>query len=832
MNPLLEQFLIETRDFLEGIGEKVIELESASDDAVLLNELFRLVHTLKGNSGLFDFPEMTRVLHASEDLLDAIRSGKMVYTREVADYLLDAMDFVSMLCDEIEAEGAIKSDHAEESSRLAASIRDLMKDVNPAIPPEEITETKTTEDHHVIAREWLLAIPEDARREAYRMGKEGSPIHYIQYTPSEECFYQGDDPFYLVRQIRGLLWHDIMPRRPWQKLQEMDAYACNLVFTMLVVSSREEIAEHFRYVMDQVEIIPLSDKDLELLCEDRSDGGIPSSPQSCSSAEKYREDQEGSCSLTGTERSLLADILRIQKDILSLPDNVEWFKGRLKAVASTFSACCVQIGKKDALAELESSLKEAILAASPEPLQVWFDKHLSMFLDSEPDVEITLRMNDTEKRINSLASSQMTTGHVSKDGGPISSENAGSAMTDKNSKGRAENRTTSRVLKVDQAKIDRLMNLIGEMVVSKNALPYLASRAEDVYGIPELGREIKSHYISINRIVEEMQDAIMQVRMVPVAHVFQRFPRLVRDIANKLQKEVELIIEGEETEADKNIIESLAEPLIHIIRNSLDHGIELPEERIKAGKPPKGRLAIRAVQESDCVVIEISDDGRGIDPELIKLKAYEKGIIDEETLECITDQDAVNLIMAAGFSTSETVSDLSGRGVGMDVVRNAVEKVKGNIKIESEKGKGTRITLSLPLSVAVTNVMIVKSDGRKFGVPMDTVVETVRIPDDEVSSVKDKRVAILRDQVVPLFNLNDLLCINSPQRLNEEGELAVLVVRTYSGNAGIVVDEFYETTDIILKPMEGILAGIKAYAGTALLGDGSVLIVLNPKELV
>jgi two-component system chemotaxis sensor kinase CheA len=375
------------------------------------------------------------------------------------------------------------------------------------------------------------------------------------------------------------------------------------------------------------------------------------------------------------------------------------------------------------------------------------------------------------------------------------------------------------------------MNLIGEMVVSKNALPYLAGRAETVFGVRDLSREIKAQYAVINRIAEEMQDAIMQVRMMPVSFVFQRFPRLVRDTARKLGKDINLIMEGEDTEADKNIIESLGDPLIHIVRNSLDHGFELPEIRRAIGKPMVGTLTIRATQESDRVIIEIIDDGKGIDPEVIKRKAYEKGILDEMALERISDQEAVNLVFAPGFSTAEVISDLSGRGVGMDVVKTAIEKVNGAISLVSEKGKGTKIQLSLPLSMAVTNVMIIESDGQLFGVPMDSVVETVRVPRADIRMIKHSLATVLRGRIVPLKPINTLLEIPAPPLANDDDELAVLVVRLGDESVGLLVDDFRETVDIILKPMTGVLAQISAYAGSALLGDGSVLMVLNIKEM-
>lgn len=324
----------------------------------------------------------------------------------------------------------------------------------------------------------------------------------------------------------------------------------------------------------------------------------------------------------------------------------------------------------------------------------------------------------------------------------------------------------------------------------------------------------------------------MQVRMMPVSFVFQRFPRLVRDTSRKLGKDVNLVLEGEETEADKNIIESLGDPLVHIVRNSLDHGFELPEVRRAAGKPAVGTLTIRATQESDRVVIEISDDGNGIDPVVIKHKAYEKGLIDEAAMERMSDQEAVNLVFASGFSTMEVVSDLSGRGVGMDVVKTAVAKVNGTVALESEKGKGTRLRLSLPLSMAVTNVMIVESDAQTFGIPMDSVVETVRVPRSAIRTIKNNQATVLRGRIVPLKSINTLLDIDAPPKANAEDELAILVVRLGDEMVGLLVDDFHETVDIILKPMTGMLAGLSAYSGSALMGDGSVLMVLNIKEIL
>jgi two-component system chemotaxis sensor kinase CheA len=327
-----------------------------------------------------------------------------------------------------------------------------------------------------------------------------------------------------------------------------------------------------------------------------------------------------------------------------------------------------------------------------------------------------------------------------------------------------------------------------------------------------------------------MQRAIMDVRMLPVAEVFERFPRLVRDLSRKLNKHIELKVVGEDTAADKTIIEALGDPLLHLVRNAIDHGIESPGQRIEAGKPEAGAIQLKAFQEGDQVVIEVSDDGKGIDPTVMRLKALEKKLITEDQADSLSDQDAINLIFLPGFSTMEEVSDLSGRGVGMDVVRTAVEKFNGQLMLSSRKGEGTLVRMSLPLSMAVARVMMIEVGGALFGVPMDGVAETVRVPRNRIRQIKRSEAFVLRDAIVPLMRMEKLLGL--PPVAADIEEEAVLVARVSGATVGLVVDRFREGIDVILKPMGGVLAGIRGYAGSALLGDGRVLLVLNLKELL
>jgi two-component system chemotaxis sensor kinase CheA len=891
MNNLLEQFLSEARDFLQGIAEKLMQLESEPNSTPLMTELFRFVHTLKGNSGLFEFPEMTRVLHASEDLMDAVRNERVNYSQELADQLLEAMDFVGMLMDEIEATGEISKSRAVPAAELAKSLRALLTTGEPVADIHLETHDDTAAAGQTSSWAELpdLEIPESVAEKLYRYSIDGDRVFWVEYTPESDSFFKGEDPFYLMRQVPDVLWRNVILNNTSPTLAEMDVYSSQLIFQLLTTAPAEELDDLFRYVPDEIKRVeipalafvkPSGSEDampidaefinnaLNLLEENDSDAlvhmintmlELSASELWSSSALRWllrlielepnhkaaqyalleslrtitvpdwsaihaKEISHDvvvetiatpvvSVNSTDVTGVLLHDfhmVVDVQREILNLPHtaNSPLSIGRLKSVAATLQGCYRAINRAYDI-ETQEALQKALAENSPAPLLAWLETSLV----DEPELVIT------ETKAANIVAAQ--------------NETKFGRRSDDTSK-RTEEATAapSKTLKVEQEKIDRLMNLIGEMVVAKNALPYLAARAETVYGVRDLSREIKAQYAVINRVAEEMQDTIMQVRMMPVSFIFQRFPRMVRDISRKLGKEVELVLEGESTEADKNIVEALSDPLIHIVRNSLDHGLELPEVRLAAGKSATGKLLIRATQESDRVLIEIIDDGNGIDPEVIKNKAYEKGLIDEATLERISDQDAVNLVFAAGFSTAEVISDLSGRGVGMDVVRSAIDKVNGTVGIESRVGKGTRLYLSLPLSIAVTNVIIIQSNQQMFGVPMDMVVETVRVPRSQLRTIKQKQTTVLRGRVVPLVSLNELLASGVEQLPNDDDEFATLIVRIHGEHVGILVDNFRETVDIILKPMAGILGGLSGYSGSALLGDGSVLMVLNPRELI
>ena len=824
-NPLLEQFLSESHDLIEATGKKLMQLEDAPSDQGILNELFRCVHTLKGNSGLFTFPEMTRVLHAGEDLLGLVRSGHAIYSRELADRLLDAMDYVGLLLGEIETTGQIDASRALESQHQAEALRRLMPS---ALPDEDKAAAANDDtlmttipraslvDDSVTGLPHFSSIPEAARRSILEQDEHGDQLHWIAYRPQRECFFHGDDPLNSARQTPGLMWGRVLATAPLPSLAELDTYSCMLGFDLLTNAPREELDQYYRYLPDQVEITAIPPS---WFAKGQDGEKVPGEASPAANPARSRSEDE---------EAAFSKILSAQREILLLDDRLPWHAGRLKAVAVVLANLSQGDGEESSQTDIQAALADALSTGHNTLLLAWLDACLAAYKAVGPEANLSRTSGRNDKAVTARSA-------ASGDTGPAIENEPGKVPSDEGIKfgRRAEDSNGGRrSLKVDQAKIDRLMNLIGELVVSKNALPYLAERAESQFGVRELSREIKGQYSIINRIADEMQDAIMQVRMMAVSFVFQRFPRLVRDISRKLGKEVQLVLEGEHTEADKNILASLADPLIHIVRNSLDHGLETPEVRLAAGKPAIGKLTIRAAQEADRVVIEIVDDGKGIDPAIIKQKAYEKGIIDEATLERIGDQEAINLIFAAGLSTAAVISDLSGRGVGMDVVRSAVEKINGAVVIESELGKGTSIRISLPLSMAVTQVMVIESDGQLFGVPMDHVVETVRVPRSSIHAFKQSQTAVLRGRIVPLKALNTLLGIAAIPQANSDDELAVLLVQAGNTELGLLVDGFQETMGVIQKPFNGFLSGLSAYSGSALMGDGSVLMILNIREII
>ena len=392
---------------------------------------------------------------------------------------------------------------------------------------------------------------------------------------------------------------------------------------------------------------------------------------------------------------------------------------------------------------------------------------------------------------------------------------------------KAPKKEETETIRIDIERVSTLMNLVGELVLDRNRIVKLTSRfrsnCEDLEAIEELNEAIAG----MSRSVSDLQEVVMKLRMQPVKRIFSKFPRIVRDLAKKVGKKINLELEGEDTEIDRSILNQLEDPLIHLVRNAIDHGIEPPEERIKKGKPEYGTIILSALQEGDRIIVSIEDDGRGIDAEKIKQKAIEKGLIKPEQAEQMSDKEAYELIFMPGFSTVDEISDLSGRGVGMDVVANVIHSLRGVIEIESEKDVGTKITMKLPLTVAIIRTLMVGVNNRIFAIPLFSVVEIIKYRPEDIKDVGIYKSLMLRDEVYLFFNLNELFDIES----KNENKF-VIIINIGEKNIAIAVDDLYGEEEIVIKPLGEMLKDVEGIAGATITGDGKVVLILDIKSLI
>ena len=385
-------------------------------------------------------------------------------------------------------------------------------------------------------------------------------------------------------------------------------------------------------------------------------------------------------------------------------------------------------------------------------------------------------------------------------------------------------------IRVEVSRLDSLMNLIGELVLGKNRLLKIYDDVEERYEGEKFLEELNQVVSSVSLVTTDLQIAVMKTRMLPIAKVFNKFPRLVRDLSRELGKEIELVMSGEETELDKSIIEEIGDPLVHMIRNSCDHGIESKEQRIAAGKDPKGTVYLKAYNEGNQIVIEIKDDGAGMDPDFLKMKALDKGIVSEKEIENMSDKEAYSLIFKPGFSTAAKVTGVSGRGVGMDVVKTNIEKLNGIIDIESTLGEGTTFKLKIPLTLAIMQALLVQAQEEYFAIPLSSVLETVRINLDEIYTIDGKNVLKLRNEILPLARLSDMFEVEKV--LDSSEQVYVVVIGVAESKLGIIVDGLVGQEEVVIKSMGEYLQGIDGIAGATIRGDGGVTLIADVSAMM
>ncbi|MCI5633212.1 chemotaxis protein CheW [Helicobacter sp.] len=380
-------------------------------------------------------------------------------------------------------------------------------------------------------------------------------------------------------------------------------------------------------------------------------------------------------------------------------------------------------------------------------------------------------------------------------------------------------------IRVDVKRLDSLMNLIGELVLGKNRLIKIYNDVEERYEGEKFLEELNQVVASVSMVTTDIQLAVMKTRMLPIGRVFNKFPRMVRDLSRELGKEIDLVITGEETELDKSIVEEIGDPLVHLIRNACDHGIESKEDRAAAGKPEKGTVELKAYNEGNHIVVEIKDDGHGMDPDILRSKGVEKGIISDREADTMTDKEAYALVFKAGFSTAKVVTNVSGRGVGMDVVKTNIEKLNGIIDVESELGTGTTLKLKIPLTLAIIQSLLVGVQEEFYAIPLASVIETVRISQDEIYTVENKSVLRLRNEVLPLVRLADIFGVDSVFDNSEQAY--VVVIGLAENKIGVIVDFLIGQEEVVIKSLGSYLKGTEGIAGATIRGDGRVTLIVD-----
>lgn len=394
-------------------------------------------------------------------------------------------------------------------------------------------------------------------------------------------------------------------------------------------------------------------------------------------------------------------------------------------------------------------------------------------------------------------------------------------------------KTSQQTIRIDVARLDELMNLVGELVVQKTRLQRQASQLMVRLGDDPLAREAEEGSQQFARIVSQLQDRVTGLRMLPIETIFNRFPRVARDISARLGKEVELVVEGKETELDRSVLDEVGDPLGHIVRNALDHGLETPDVRTAAGKPAMGRIRLSARHADGMIEITVEDDGRGMDPAALRAAAVSKGLFTAENVAALSDAEVLRLIFMPGFSTAARVTDVSGRGVGMDVVRTNIERLGGRVDVSSTVGVGTRVSLWLPLTLAIIGAMLVRSGGRVCALPLAGVVETIRVAADAISHVLGNPILSIRGRVVPVTVLDSALGDPArPLRASARGYINVVVVRSRDAELALTVDEFVGEQEIVLKSMTVFTGRLVGISGATILADGSVALVVDIGALI
>ncbi|MGL1863718.1 MAG: Hpt domain-containing protein [Pseudodesulfovibrio sp.] len=765
----LADFLEEAQEIIENLNRCLLALEGEPDGSdEMINDTFRYFHNLKGNSGIIGFKELNALTHEAETLLNRVRKGEMECSQGVIDLLLAAVDLIEELVGKVEVE----------SNKVTPVDTSVMAQLLQ----------KVTEDGNTNA---ILGVVSNGKNgatpEAAAPAVEAAPAPAAPAEPAGEPSgdYDPEDVALFVQTISQQLQGAAVALGMLEKDSEQKDIIDGLfrIFQTIQNSAGymglDEIKEYAGRTVDLVDAGRSSDMDFALMLD-----------------------------ILGQEFSILKEkLLNSLKEITGseVADPTENM-----VIPEPGAASETVLDAEPAPAAVATPAPTppvAPVAAAPAPAPA---------PEPAPAPVAPPAPKPAPKPAPAAAPKPMS-----------NAPTKAAANAQPPAKPKA-----SSTIRVDHHKLDHLMNVIGELIINRNRYSMLARALED--GSEEVhvvAQQLTETTYAMARISDDLQDTIMKVRMVPVQTVFSRFPRLVRDLSRKSGKQVELIMEGEETEFDKSVVEEIGDPLVHLVRNAVDHGLEDEETRIAAGKKPKGHVWLRAYHKGNSVAIEVEDDGRGIDPENLKQVAIRKGVITPEEANAMDEDEALELIFAPGFSSAEKVTDISGRGVGMDVVKTNIKNLKGSVHTQSEVGKGTKLTLTLPLTLAIIDALMVEVDGNTFAIPLNAVSETTKIEVEKLSDINNRKAVTLRGEVLGIVELSELLGLT--QTMDEREVLPLVIIQINERRLGLVVDRLLERQEIVIKPLGQYLNNfdLKGLSGATIMGDGSVVLILDPHEI-
>ena len=882
MDPLLEQFLLEARENLAYIDQHIEDV--SSDDDELMNALFRAAHTLKGGSGIVGFEAVKNITHSAEDLLDMLRSKKIEYQESMTEALYSAFDEVMNLVEAAEeSEGIVDADE----TTLNAIVDQLNNEMGKK--EEVVVWSKPFESMEVDAiRNLPLGFLENCTQKVVSkisvIDEEAckkEQLYAVFFDVDASCMVYGNDPIYTLSLIQDKVigvftcMSEDAAKGVVSGLDDPEGLELKTQIVAYVYATYEEIEDALFNFIDELlfnmldieTLLGINVGEAQELDVLKELSAIMTPLIDAKDREAIKTEADKTLQLVGNETLAFNQLTRL-KEVLNMIEDSDFamLNQFIDAVCSAkafvydenaTSTASVSVVKEESvevardesvikvqldeiltqqLAALELNNDEitaervhAILetikdnydsfveSSEVDELKNWISSQLSNQEDESKEVVVetvseTVVEKTAIKEVKVEAKAKVVA-EVKET--PVAKEVAKKEPPKKS--------VVGKTVKIEQESIDNLMNIVGELLVAKNSLPYLAESVVDM-NTDMIKRAIMEKYTFINRLSEQLQDLIMSMRMLPISYVFDRYPKLVRDISKNLGKKVTLTMDGGDTKLDKNMIEMLADPMIHIMRNSLDHGVEMPDIREQKGKSANGNVSLKAFAQSDRIIIEIKDDGAGINVDRVIQKVIEKGLLTMEQIDAMSEKDKAELVLLPGLSTADEITEYSGRGVGMDVVKKSIESFGGTISIETKANQGTVITLAIPVSLAVTSLLHVSMSGIHYGFPMDNVNETVKISRDDIEYLHNEPFVYLRGEVIPLLFVKSML----DESEIKDNILSIAVLSIKDNLIAVVVNELLGQLDVVQKPLEGVMSHHPLFSGTALLGNGQIIMSIDP----